>query len=86
MDRKISLLVEEMGYVNKAIACIDYMFDAVMHKDYETALLEVKEFQYVLEKLQAIATKKARRAELERIISEMQQRGINIDFAARMSS
>jgi GH35 family endo-1,4-beta-xylanase len=86
MKEKISLNVEEMEYVNKAIRCINYMLEAIVEKDYETARLEAKEFEYILEKLQAIEAKKARRAELERLIVEMKNRGINIDFAARASS
>jgi len=83
---KKTLYIEEIEHKNKAIMCIDYMLDAIFQKDYETAALEAKEFLFIVEKLQGIEVKKARRAELEQIIKEMQQRGIKIDFAAKLSS
>ncbi|WP_378211136.1 hypothetical protein [Anoxybacteroides rupiense] len=83
---KKMLYIEEIENKNKAITCIDYMLEAISNKDYETAQLEAKEFLFIVEKLQAIEVKKARRTELERLIGEMQKRGIKIDFAAKMSS
>jgi hypothetical protein len=86
MEEKISLSVEELDFLNKGLKCIEYMFDSFINGDYESAKIETQEFLHVLDRLQQIEEKKARRAQLEAIVKEMRDRGIRIDFASRVAS
>lgn len=81
---KKGFYLEEIDKKNKALLCIDYMLEAVFNKDYETAEIEAKEFLAVIKMLKEIEAKKKRRSELEQLVSEMQKRGIKIDFATKV--
>lgn len=81
---KKGFYLEEIDKKNKALFCIDYMLEAIFNKDYETAEIEAKEFLAVIEMLKEIEAKKKRRSELEQLVSEMQKRGIKIDFATKV--
>ena len=81
---KKGFYLEEIDKKNKALLCIDYMLEAIFNKDYETAEIEAKEFLAIISMLKEIEIKKKRRAELEKLIAEMKERGIKIDFATRV--
>ncbi|OOE05035.1 hypothetical protein BO219_06525 [Anoxybacillus kestanbolensis] len=81
---KKGFYLDEIDKKNKALLCIDYMLEAIFNKDYETAEIEAKEFLAVIEMLKEIEAKKKRRADLEQLVSEMQKRGIKIDFATKV--
>ncbi|GAC92338.1 hypothetical protein KN10_2774 [Anoxybacillus flavithermus NBRC 109594] len=81
---KKGFYLEEIDKKNKALLCIDYMLEAIFNKDYETAEIQAKEFLAVIEMLKEIEVKKKRRAELEQLVIEMQERGIKIDFATKV--
>ncbi|MBB5354594.1 hypothetical protein HNR43_000550 [Anoxybacillus mongoliensis] len=81
---KKGFYLEEIDKKNKALLCIDYMLEAIFNKDYETAEIEAKEFLAVIGMLKEIEAKKKRRSELEQLVSEMQKRGIKIDFATKV--
>jgi GH35 family endo-1,4-beta-xylanase len=78
------LHVQELDFLHKAFECVEYVHDALVNNDYASAKIEISELQFLIEKLQEIEMKKARRAQLMEIINEMRRRGIQIDFVSRL--
>lgn len=78
------LHVQELEFLRKALCCVEYIHDALVNNDYASAKIEISELQFLIEKLQEIEMKKARRAQLMEIINEMRKRGIQIDFISRL--
>uniref|UniRef100_A0A7U3YCQ7 Uncharacterized protein n=1 Tax=Geobacillus sp. (strain Y4.1MC1) TaxID=581103 RepID=A0A7U3YCQ7_GEOS0 len=78
------LHVQELDLLCKALCCVEYVHDALVNNDYASAKIEISELQFLIEKLQEIEMKKARRAQLMEIINEMRKRGIQIDFVSRL--
>jgi hypothetical protein len=74
------LHVQELGFLNEAFCCIEYIHDALVNNDYASAKIKISELQFLIGKLQEIEMKKARHAQLMEIIDEMRKRGIQIDF------
>jgi GH35 family endo-1,4-beta-xylanase len=62
-----------------------YFVDAVSQKDYESASLEMEELQFLLTRLKDLKLKRERREMLVGLVSDMKQRGMNIDFAGSSS-
>jgi hypothetical protein len=79
------LHVQELDFLRKALCCVEYIHDALVNNDYASAKIEISELQYLIGKLREIEVKKERRAQLEEVIKEMQERGIRIDFVSRIS-
>lgn len=78
------LHVQEPEFLRKALCCVEYIHDALVNNDYASAKIKISELQFLIEKLQEIEMKKARRAQLMEIINEMRKRGIQIDFVSRL--
>ncbi|MED4990118.1 hypothetical protein ETC01_00675 [Geobacillus sp. NFOSA3] len=78
------LHVQELDFLRKALCCVEYIHDALVNNDYASAKIEISELQFLIEKLQEIEMKKARRAQLMEIINEMRKRGIRIDFVSKL--
>jgi GH35 family endo-1,4-beta-xylanase len=55
-----------------------------VNNEYASAKTKISELRFLIEKLQEIEMKKARRAQLMEIINEMHKRGIQIDFVSRL--
>ncbi|MDP4086008.1 MAG: hypothetical protein Q8934_15500 [Bacillota bacterium] len=58
-----------------------YFLDALSQRDYESANLELEELQFLMNSLKEFKLKRERRAMLVKLVKDMKQRGINIDFA-----
>jgi GH35 family endo-1,4-beta-xylanase len=78
------LHLQELGFLDEAFGCVEYIHDALVNNDYSSAKTKISELQFLIEKLQEIEIKKARRAQLMEIINEMRKRGIQIDFVSRL--
>jgi GH35 family endo-1,4-beta-xylanase len=78
------LHLQELGFLDEAFCCVEYIHDALVNNDYASAKNKISELQFLIEKLQEIEMKKARRAQLMEIIDEMRKRGIQIDFVSRL--
>ncbi|MBB5356681.1 GH35 family endo-1,4-beta-xylanase [Anoxybacillus mongoliensis] len=79
-----TLFLQEADLLQKASRCIEYIQESLQNRDYETAKIEMLEFRFLLDELQAIEQKKLRRAQLFEIVDDMKKRGIQIDFVSRM--
>lgn len=79
-----TLFLQESDFVQKASRCIEYIQESLQNRDYETAKIEMSELSFLLDELQAIEQKKARRAQLFEVIADMRKRGIQIDFVSRL--
>ncbi|OSX53641.1 hypothetical protein [Anoxybacillus ayderensis] len=78
------LFLQEADLVQKASRCIQYIQESLQNRDYETAKIEMSELRFLLDELQVIEQKKARRAQLFEIVADMRKRGIQIDFVSRL--
>lgn len=79
-----TLFLQEADLVQKASRCIEYIQESLQNCDYETAKIEMSELRFLLDELQVIEQKKARRAQLFEVVADMRKRGIQIDFVSRM--
>ncbi|KIP21106.1 hypothetical protein JV16_01600 [Anoxybacillus ayderensis] len=79
-----TLFLQEADLVQKASRCIEYIQESLQNRDYETAKIEMSELRFLLDELQVIEQKKARRAQLFEIVADMRKRGIQIDFVSRL--
>lgn len=79
-----TLFLQEADFMQKASRCIEYIQESLQNRDYETTKIEMSELRFLLEELQAIEQKKARRAQLFEVITDMRKRGIQIDFVSRL--
>lgn len=79
-----TLFLQEVDLLQKASRCIEYIQESLESRDYETVSIEVAELQFLARQLHEIEIKKARRAQLFEIVSDMRKLGIKIDFVSRM--
>ena len=79
-----TLFLQEADLIQKASRCIEYIQESLQNSDYETAKIEMSELRFLLDELQVIEQKKARRAQLFEIVADMRKRGIQIDFVSRL--
>lgn len=62
-----------------------YLLDAIRKQDFYSAQLELSDLNFAIKRLADIERKKEKKRQLEELIIQLQDRGLNVDFAYRAS-
>lgn len=77
------LNVVEKQLLSNAVNTVYYLLDALNEHDFQSAILEVEELNFVIRRLVDIKKKREKQKVLEELIKELKEKGVNIDFAKK---